>query len=209
MCYITLCLHQCARYNKLAPLSKKQIIIPLMKIFIETDRLYLREIVHDDAEGMFALDSDPEVHRYLGNKPIQTKDEAIQAIEIIRGQYVANGIGRWAVIEKATGDFAGWSGLKLERVLRNGHINYYDLGYRLLRKCWGKGYATETAAATFAYAFNEMKLKELYACAHAENIASQKVIQKTGFTYIETFDHNGLPVHWYKAENPTFEGTHK
>jgi RimJ/RimL family protein N-acetyltransferase len=107
-----------------------------MQIFVETNRLTLRELMPSDETGMFELDADAEVHRYLGNKPISTMDEVRQVIALIRDQYVQNGIGRWAVIEKATGHFMGWSGLKLVKELINGHINYYDLGYRLMKKHW-------------------------------------------------------------------------
>ena len=82
-----------------------------MKIVVETERLILREFLLTDAEAFFEMDSNPEVHRYLGNKPIRTIDEAITVIKNIRQQYIANGIGRWAAIEKLSGEFIGWSGL--------------------------------------------------------------------------------------------------
>lgn len=78
-----------------------------MKIFAETERLILREILPTDIDGMLALDSDPEVHKYLGNKPISSRNQAAAIIEFIRQQYVDNGIGRWAIIDKKTNDFVG------------------------------------------------------------------------------------------------------
>lgn len=86
-----------------------------MKIFAETERLLLREFLATDAPGMFALDSDPIVHRYLGNKPAQTIGQSHETIAFIRKHYVENGIGRWAVVEKSTNQFIGWAGLKLVR----------------------------------------------------------------------------------------------
>ena len=83
-----------------------------MKIFAETKRLILREILLTDIDGMFELDSDPEVHRYLGNKPVSDKDQIIKVINFIRQQYLDNGIGRWAIIDKKTNNFIGWTGLK-------------------------------------------------------------------------------------------------
>jgi [ribosomal protein S5]-alanine N-acetyltransferase len=70
------------------------------KIFIETERLILREIVPTDVDGLFELDSDPEVHRYLGNKTIDSREKIVELIEFIRKQYADNGIGRWAIIDK-------------------------------------------------------------------------------------------------------------
>lgn len=102
-----------------------------MKIFIETERLILREILPSDDKALFELDSDPEVHRYLG-KPIHQIKEAQATIDAVRQQYIDFGIGRWAMIEKSTGDFMGWTGLKFVTQMRNGHTNYYDLGYRMM-----------------------------------------------------------------------------
>src|SRR5690606_25147557 len=119
-----------------------------MEIFVETKRLILREILPTDIDGFFELDADPEVHRYLGNKPVKNKQQVVDVINFIRQQYLDNGIGRWAMIEKETNNFIGWAGLKLEKIKINNHINYYDLGYRLIRKHWGKGFATEGATAS-------------------------------------------------------------
>jgi len=84
-----------------------------MKFHLETERLILREFQETDIDGIFELDSNPEVHKYLGNKPITTKDQALNYIQFIIQQYNDHGIGRFVALEKATGDFIGWSGLKL------------------------------------------------------------------------------------------------
>ena len=86
-----------------------------MKFYLETNRLILRDLRESDLDGMFALDSNPLVHKYLGNNPIQTKEEALKMIRFIRSQYEERGIGRFATIEKSSGEFMGWSGLKLKR----------------------------------------------------------------------------------------------
>ena len=84
-----------------------------MKIFAETDRLILRELVASDAEGLFAIDSDPDVHRYLGNNPVKSMEQIKDVIQFIRNQYVENGIGRWAMIEKTTHNFVGFNAPKV------------------------------------------------------------------------------------------------
>ena len=117
------------------------------KRLIETERLYFSALLESDDIGIFELDADPEVHQYLGNKPIENIEQAGDTIKFIRQQYLDNGIGRFAIIEKATNNFIGWGGFKLITELTNGHQDYYDLGYRLIRKYWGKGYATESAKA--------------------------------------------------------------
>ncbi|MBZ4190310.1 GNAT family N-acetyltransferase [Niabella sp. 3A5MI-3] len=80
-----------------------------MKYILETDQLIIRELAETDEEGMFLMDADPEVHRYLGRKPITTKQEASDAIRMIRRQYNDFGIGRWALVEKSSGTFIGWT----------------------------------------------------------------------------------------------------
>jgi ribosomal-protein-alanine N-acetyltransferase len=169
-----------------------------MKIFAETERLILRELTPTDDKGMFELDSDPEVHRYLGNKPVTSIEQSRQEIAFIRTQYAENGIGRWAVIEKTSGNFVGWSGLKLNKKEVNKHSSFYDIGYRLIKKYWGKGYATESAMAALNYGFNELKLKEIYGMADINNTGSNRILTKLGLTFIEPFDYNGILHNWYK-----------
>ena len=177
-----------------------------MKIFIETERLILREIVPQDENNIFNLDSDPEVHRYLGNKLVSSIEQCRDVILFIRQQYIDNNIGRWAVIEKETGSFIGWSGLKLVKTMVNNQTNYYDLGYRFIKRFWGKGYATETAKASLEYGFNILKLNEIYGMADCQNIASNSVLKKVGMNFIEIFEYEGAPHTCYKLTNDEWFG---
>lgn len=175
-----------------------------MKFHIETERLILRELRLTDLEGMFELDSDPEVHRFLGNKPIMTMEESQVIIEKVLGQYEEYGIGRWAVIEKNTGAFMGWSGIKFNTDYNmNGFEQYYDVGYRLIKRFWGKGYATESGKAAVDYAFNILNLPELFATTEIGNQASHNALLKIGLKYIEDFyfEEQQLNLRWYKIEN--------
>lgn len=170
-----------------------------MKIFSETERLLLREILPQDEQGLFDLDSDPEVHRYLGNEPVKSIEQIRELIQFIRQQYLDNGIGRWAVIDKTSGDFLGWAGLKLVKEQTNNHVNYYDLGYRLIRKYWSRGIATEAAVASLNYGFKVLGAKEIYAMADCQNIGSNNVLRKVGLKFIESFDYNRVKHNWYKV----------
>ena len=172
-----------------------------MNNIIETQRLILREIVHEDAEGLFELDSDPEVHRYLGNKPVTDIQQVKDVIRFLRQQYIENGIARWAVVDKNTNAFMGWAGLKLVKEKTNDHINYYDVGYRLIKKYWGQGIAYESAKASLAYGFEVMNLEKIYAAAHVDNIASNRVLTKSGLKFMETFDYDGAKHNWYRIDN--------
>lgn len=175
-----------------------------MKIYVETDRLLLRAFQLSDAPGVLELDGNPNVHQYLGKQPIETLEEAEASIRFIQQQYIDNGIGRWAVIEKASGEFIGWSGLKWIVDPIGGRNHYYDLGYRFIERHWGKGYATESARGTLLYGFNDLDQQAIFAMAEPGNQASIHVIQKLGFERVETFDWDGTPHHFYQLERATF-----
>lgn len=165
----------------------------------------MRPLVPSDAPGMFELDSDPEVHTFLGNNPITTLAKAEEVIEFIRGQYAELGIGRLAVLEKETGSFVGWSGLKLVTEEIIGLVNFYDLGYRLVRKHWGKGYATESSVASLELGFGQMNLSEIYAEADVDHDVSNHILQKVGLTHMGDLMHYGRPHNYYKITREEWE----
>ncbi|WP_378185216.1 GNAT family N-acetyltransferase [Aquimarina sp. W85] len=166
--------------------------------YIETDRLICRELLDTDIYGMYTLDSNPSVHIYLGNNPVTDISKSQEYIANIQSQYRQNGIGRWAVIEKASGTFIGWSGLKLITDEINKQSNYHDLGYRFIQDYWGKGYATETAEAFLKYGFKILELKKICAIADVANISSNKVLHKIGMHPINTFQYNGVLHNFYE-----------
>jgi ribosomal-protein-alanine N-acetyltransferase len=173
-----------------------------MKSSIETERLILREMISSDDAGMFELDSDPDVHRFLGKKPVKHIDESRLMIKNLRKQYDENGIGRWAVILKDTNEFIGWSGIKLIADSINDHQNFYEIGYRFIQKHWGKGYATEAGLAFVDFAFNEIKADALYAYADSGNVSSRHILEKIGMRYVNSFEFEGEEHVWYRVKNP-------
>jgi len=175
-----------------------------MKKIVETKRLILREILPTDLDAMFELHSDPEVHTFLGNKTITNKAEAQHLIDFVRQHYIDFGIGRWAVIDKKDNAFMGWTGLEFVTDSINNHTNYYDLGYRLLKKYWGQGIARESAFASLEYAFDQLNTEEVFARTDSNNSGSHNVLKKVGLKYIETFDFEGIQHNWYKIDKTTF-----
>lgn len=173
-----------------------------MKKPIETERLILRELQLSDADGMFELDSNPNVHLFLGNRPVKHIEESIEYIENIQKQYQNFGIGRWAVILKETNEFIGWSGIKYITDEINKHQNFYELGYRFIEEHWGKGYASEAGKAFVDYAFKELKAEALYAYADAGNEGSRKILEKLGFHFVNSFTYQEELEVWYELKNP-------
>lgn len=170
------------------------------KIHIETDRYYLRDIAESDAADLYRLDSDPRVHIYLGNKTVNSIHEIHKMIQGIHRQYEEHGIGRWAVIQKKSGQFLGWAGLKKVLETVNGYSNHYDLGYRLLPEYWGQGVASECASASLVYGFTRLSLQVIYAAAHIKNMASNRILVKNGFLETGQFEYFGALQKWYQLD---------
>jgi RimJ/RimL family protein N-acetyltransferase len=171
-----------------------------MDLLIETDRLILREMRHEDAEGLFDMDKNAAVHKYLWQKPVTNIEEVHAYIDSVRNQYTTNKIGRFSAIIKETNELIGWTGLKfVTDHTENGNTNFYDYGYRLNEKWWNKGYATEASKAWLAHGFNRINLQEINAYTHAENTASNHVLQKVGFNFVENYpDEQGVTWNWWQ-----------
>lgn len=172
---------------------------------IETERFYIRPLIAKDAAGIFELDSNPQVHTYLGNNPIKTLAEAENVIRLIQKQYEDLGIGRWAIIEKSTGNFVGWTGFKFIIEPTNNRVNYHDLGYRLIERYWGKGIATETAKACLKYAFEVLKLEEVYGICDVDNTGSKNILEKCGLKLTDTFDNDGVQHYWFEIKKENWQ----
>lgn len=150
-----------------------------MNIIIETERLLLRTFTMDDAALVFELNLDPEVIRYTGD-PIRDIDHAKQVLEqTILPQYALYNHGRWAVLVKPGLEFIGWCGLKARP-----ERNEIDLGYRFMKKAWGKGYATEAAFASLEYGFRRLGIPRIVGRAMPQNIGSIRVLEKCGMQFV-------------------------
>lgn len=186
-----------------------------MDVHIETDRLLIRPLLAEDDEGMFAMDSDPEVLKYIMTPPTASIEAEREVIRFVQQQYIDNGIGRWAMLHKATGDFIGWMGFKYITITVNGHTNFYDFGYRLARRHWGKGYASEGARAALQYGIEKLGFKEVFAMTHIDNAASRRILEKMGFKLMEIFPYDdngantwlrkGMPTTWYQLDTATYK----
>lgn len=163
-----------------------------VRVFLESDRLVLRQFTREDVDNVFELDSDPEVMRYItGGKPTPrevVRDEIIPRWLAYYEQ--CDGYGYWAAIEKVTGQFLGWfhfrphsDGPLSDGALRDG----VELGYRLRCSAWGKGYASEGSRALIRKGFTELGVERVYAETMAVNLGSRRVMEKAGLRYVRTF----------------------
>jgi len=153
-----------------------------MKVILETDRLLLREYVEGDAEAFYKLNSDPEVLRFVPDKPLLNVEQARQIlVDHPIADYRKYRFGRGACILKSTGEQIGFAGLKYLEEL--GEV---DVAYRLMRSYWRMGLATEAALASVRFGFADLDLKRIIGLVMPENTASVRVLEKTGLRYAET-----------------------
>jgi RimJ/RimL family protein N-acetyltransferase len=149
-----------------------------MHILLETDRLRLRRFTPGDVDLLVALDSDPEVMRYI---TFGAPTPRSAYVETYLPRWLAlydrqPGHGYFAAERRDGGEFLGWFHLRDDRI----EPGYVELGYRLRRAAWGQGYATEGAAAVVRHGFERLELERISARTLLGNVASQRVMQKCG-----------------------------
>jgi RimJ/RimL family protein N-acetyltransferase len=159
-----------------------------MHIILETPRLSLRQFTANDVDNLFDLDSDPEVMRYLtGGKPTPRAEIQNQKIPFHLAVYeLLDRLGTWAAELTATGEFLGWFHF---RPGPDADITNVDLGYRLRKSAWNKGYATEGSRALIEMGFTELGVQRVFAHTMTVNSASRHVMEKCGLTFVRTFPY--------------------
>lgn len=151
---------------------------------LETERLILRLQTYDDIQNLITLNSDPDVIRYTGDGSLANVQEARALLEDrVFPQWQKYKMGRFSVTLK-DGTYLGWCGLKYHP-----ETDEVDLGYRFMKKYWGKGYATESSRASLDYGFHTLGLERIIAKAMPDNKDSIKVMQKLGMTF-RGFQHD-------------------
>jgi len=143
---------------------------------LETERLRLRAFRAGDFDDYAALCADPEVARYFVRPPL-SRAEASRHLAFVMGHWPLCGSGMWAVEEKATRVFVG----------RIGFADPYgwpgfELAWTLVRRFWGRGYATEGARAALDYAFTVWSKDRVISLIHPQNHASIRVAERLGET---------------------------
>ena len=168
-------------------------------IILETERLLLRQFHIFDGEALERVFGDPEV-MYFG-PGIQTRSWIHHWLHGCLENYQELGFGPWAVVENAGRTVIGYAGLfHFPEIDGQPEI---EIGYRLARRRWGQGFATEAAAAIRDYAFNVLCLPRLIALIDPQNTASIRVAEKVGMHYekevmLEGYTH---PDHLYSVRN--------
>jgi RimJ/RimL family protein N-acetyltransferase len=150
-------------------------------ILLETERLRLRRFTEEDVDRLVALDSDPEVMRYI-TYGLPTPRSTYAEVILPRwfAIYAATPLlGYFAAEDRASGAFLGWFHLRPDRF----DHDEQELGYRLSRTTWGRGLATEGAAAVLEHGFTRVGTVKISARTLAGNRRSRRVMEKCGLAY--------------------------
>jgi RimJ/RimL family protein N-acetyltransferase len=161
-------------------------------IELSSERLLLRGWLAADREPFAALNADPIVMRHFMQRLSRTESDEL--IDEIQEEFTREGWGLWALEERSTGVFLGFTGLS--RPPFEAHFTpNVEIGWRLARHAWGRGLATEAARTALAFGFNEVRLKEIVSFTAVGNERSRAVMRRLGMSYdpSDDFDHPDAP----------------
>lgn len=164
-----------------------------------TERLVLRRFTAADVDGLLELDGDPAVMRFISRKTKSRAEIETEVLPRFLGYYARyRDFGHWAAT-RGDGEFIGWFGLRPVKAVGAAMVDWADaplpartasLGYRLRRRAWGRGYATEGVRALVRRAFTELGVEEIVATTMTVNTRSRAVMEKAGLRYARTVHLN-------------------
>ena len=167
---------------------------------IETERVYLRPFTFDDLDAFAVICSDQDVMRYIGaGRPLSREETQVRLNAIIEHRD-KNGFGVWAAVDRSKSTLMGYCGLQF---LDN--TPEVEVGYRLAKRFWGMGLASETAKASLRYGFEELSLGRIVAVVQPANIASQRVLEKVGLRYVKDARFYNSEVKYYALTREDYQ----
>jgi len=165
-----------------------------MIIDIETPRLLLRRWRETDFDAFAKINANKDVMRFFPD--VYDKERTKQLYDIIQEEFQELEYGLYAVEEKSSGNFIGFIGFHWARF----DVDFcpcVEIGWRLDKDYWNRGYATEGAKACLKHGFARLGFDRVYSFTAVENVPSQRVMQKIGMRVYKYFEHPEVP-----EENP-------
>lgn len=156
---------------------------------LTTERLSLQPMQDSHFDGLFEMNRDPEVMRYITGKP-DTPEDTRAMIERVKERWATYGFSWWSWFERDSGLLVGAGCIQH---LGRDPANPLETGWRLRRDRWGCGYASEAAQAMASFAFEQLQAASLCAVCQPANHGSAHVMKKLGMQY------QGIE-HWYDAD---------
>jgi RimJ/RimL family protein N-acetyltransferase len=173
---------------------------------IETSRLVLRRPVPEDVGPLAEMNADPEVMKYIGDGRVRTFQQTAAGIQRAISEWDEHGYGLFSMNRRDTGDYVGWVTLAEPAFLPE-VLPAVEIGWRLARRHWGRGFATEGAREVLRFGFESCGLDEIVSIRHIENDASRRVMEKLGlhFDFETTVPSHGQPVAVHSISRADFD----
>ena len=168
---------------------------------ITTPRLILRPFTEEDVDPLHRILSERDILRYFPNPGSLPRDKVHKLISHQLQHWEEHGFGWWAVEPHQERKLIGWNGLQYLP-----ETEEVEVGFLLSKPFWGKGLATEGARASLRYGFEQIGVKTIVAIVHPENVASQRVIEKLGMSFVDQSHYFGMDCHRYRMERSSFDG---
>jgi RimJ/RimL family protein N-acetyltransferase len=167
-----------------------------------TVRLVARSWRADDLPFATELWGDPAVTALIDSRGQLTADEVAEKLHTEIARERTAGVQYWALFERQSGGFVGCCGLR-PWVYTPGEANL-ELGFHLVTRCWGQGFAIEAARRALELGWQELRLAKIYAGHHPDNHASRHIFDKLGFTFLDTvfYEPTGLLHPSYVCHRP-------
>ena len=162
---------------------------------ITTARMILRPFVMDDAQPLFEIVNERDIFQYFPNKAPWLLEKCERYINFQNRHWEKLGYGHWALTLAETGRLFGWCGLEFLE-----DTNETEIGYLLSRSFWGKGYATEAASSSIQFGKNEVGLQEIIGLTDPLNIASQRVLKKSGLIFTRKQVYFGMEMFRFSTQ---------
>jgi RimJ/RimL family protein N-acetyltransferase len=164
---------------------------------LETDRLILRPLTTGDVLPLHRILNEEDILHYFPNPA----SPSVERVEKLIGRQLAHweehGMGWWGVVPQGQEELIGWSGLQFLP-----ETDEVEVGYLLSRAYWGKGLATEAAKAALTFGFQTLGLTQIVGLVHPQHIASQRVLEKAGLTFVNRAEYFGMAMLRYAIELP-------
>jgi RimJ/RimL family protein N-acetyltransferase len=172
---------------------------------IETPRLILRRPVTEDVRPLAEINADPEVMKYIGDGRVRTSEQTAEGIERAIREWEERGHGMFSVDRRDTGEFIGWVALTEPTFLPE-VLPAIEIGWRLGRRHWGLGFATEAAREALRHGFETCGFDTLISIRDVRNDASRRVMEKLGlrFDFNTRVPSHGQPVAVYSISRAEF-----
>ncbi len=170
-------------------------------VFLETDRLIIRNWRADDWRLIRPMSLDAEVMQYIGHYQPWSEDETRQFVSNRISDFEQYGWTMWPLVLKEMDEFVGYCGFL--RRMYGEYVEEIEIGYALAKDAWGKGLATEAGSRILQYGFESLGFERVIASARPENARSIRVMEKMGMHSIGlSLNDKGRPVPHYAIENP-------